>query len=145
MSFISPGDALGRLGPGFGHFLLLPASSSTLLFFMGISSSLSSLPFFKEKNRGRSISSFSISESDPVCCFFVLLRVLFLKLFLPLLLMFLLCLWFQLLLFFGLLVAAAAFSAWAADHFHVEDLLDAEAADEADFRLGALLGLLLIL
>lgn len=49
-------------------------------------------------------------------------------------------------LFFGLLlVAAAAFSAWAADHFLVEDLLDAEAADEADFRLRVLLGLLSIL
>lgn len=40
---------------------------------------------------------------------------------------------------FGL-VAAAAFSACAADHFLVEDLLEAEAADDA---FGALLGLLL--
>lgn len=57
------------LGPVFVHFPLLLASSS-LLFFLDVFASVSSsFSLFKEVDHCGGISSTSISESAPPCCF----------------------------------------------------------------------------
>lgn len=132
------------MGPGLGHFFLLPALSSTILFFLW-----SSLPVCPPSHFSKSrietgafppppyqnLLPFVVSVVVVVVGLFVVVgfvsAVTSVDLFVVSVV--------SAVVVFGL-VAAAAFSACAADHFLVEDLLEAEAADDA---FGALLGLLL--